>query len=80
MYGYTDFLRFTEVHQGLSVRRATAVQAELVKNGVPQNAITIQRLGDARAACSGGDRAGRARAAESPCGDHHPLTSDMRSE
>lgn len=30
------------------MRRATAVQAELVKNGVPQNAITIQGFGDTR--------------------------------
>ena len=28
------------------MRRAQAVQAELVKDGVPQNAITIQGFGD----------------------------------
>ena len=33
-------------NQGLSVRRAQAVAAELVKNGVPTNAITIQGFGD----------------------------------
>jgi OOP family OmpA-OmpF porin len=35
------YIRHTEVQQGLSLRRATAVQTELIKNDVPQNAITI---------------------------------------
>ena len=44
--GYTDTSGTKQYNQGLSVRRATAVQAELVKDGVPQNAITIQGFGD----------------------------------
>ena len=44
--GYTDTSGTPQYNQGLSVRRARAVQAELVKDGVPQNAITIQGFGD----------------------------------
>jgi outer membrane protein OmpA-like peptidoglycan-associated protein len=44
--GYTDTSGTPKYNQGLSVRRAQAVQAELVKDGVPQNAITIQGFGD----------------------------------
>ena len=44
--GYTDTSGTKQYNQGLSVRRARAVQAELVKDGVPQNAITIQGFGD----------------------------------
>ena len=44
--GYTDTSGTPKYNQGLSVRRAKAVQAELVKDGVPQNAITIQGFGD----------------------------------
>jgi hypothetical protein len=44
--GYTTPPAHPAYNQGLSVRRATAVQAELVKNGMPQNAITIQGFGD----------------------------------
>jgi outer membrane protein OmpA-like peptidoglycan-associated protein len=44
--GYTDTSGTQQYNQGLSVRRARAVQAELVKDGVPQDAITIQGLGD----------------------------------
>jgi OmpA-OmpF porin, OOP family len=44
--GYTDTSGTPSYNQGLSVRRATAVQAELVKDGVPPNAITIQGFGD----------------------------------
>jgi OOP family OmpA-OmpF porin len=44
--GYTDTSGTPKYNQGLSVRRARAVQAELVKDGVPQNAITIQGFGD----------------------------------
>jgi OOP family OmpA-OmpF porin len=35
-------------NQGLSVRRARAVAAELVRGGVPQSAITVQGFGDTR--------------------------------
>jgi OOP family OmpA-OmpF porin len=44
--GYTDTSGTPQYNQGLSVRRARAVQAELVKDGVPENAITIQGFGD----------------------------------
>jgi outer membrane protein OmpA-like peptidoglycan-associated protein len=44
--GYTDTSGTPRYNQGLSVRRARAVQAELVKDGVPANAITIQGFGD----------------------------------
>ena len=44
--GYTDTSGTPQYNQGLSVRRARAVQAELIKDGVPQAAITIQGFGD----------------------------------
>ncbi|MDR3529130.1 MAG: OmpA family protein [Rhodopila sp.] len=44
--GYTDASGTPKYNQGLSVRRAQAVAAELVKDGVPRNAITIQGFGD----------------------------------
>jgi outer membrane protein OmpA-like peptidoglycan-associated protein len=44
--GYTDTSGTPQYNMGLSVRRAKAVQAELIKDGVPANAITIQGFGD----------------------------------
>lgn len=44
--GYTDTSGTPQYNQGLSVRRAQAVAAELVKNGVPRNAITAQGFGE----------------------------------
>jgi OmpA-OmpF porin, OOP family len=44
--GYTDTSGTKQYNQGLSIRRARAVQAELVRDGVPENAITIQGFGD----------------------------------
>jgi OOP family OmpA-OmpF porin len=44
--GYTDISGTKQYDPGLSIRRATAVQGELVHNGVPENAITIQGFGD----------------------------------
>ena len=44
--GYTDTSGTQQYNQGLSVRRARAVQAELVRDGVPAQAITIQGFGD----------------------------------
>jgi OmpA-OmpF porin, OOP family len=44
--GYTDTSGTPQYNQGLSVRRAQAVAAELVHDGVPQNAITAQGFGD----------------------------------
>ena len=46
MNGYTDTSGTPKYNQGLSVRRAQAVQAELVRDGVPQSAISIQGFGD----------------------------------
>jgi OmpA-OmpF porin, OOP family len=44
--GYTDTSGTPKYNQGLSVRRAKAVAAELVKDGVPANAIAIQGFGE----------------------------------
>jgi outer membrane protein OmpA-like peptidoglycan-associated protein len=44
--GYTDTSGTPRYNQGLSVRRAQAVAAELVKDGVPMNAIAIQGFGE----------------------------------
>ncbi len=44
--GYTDTSGTPQYNQGLSVRRAQAVAAELVKDGVPRNAIAIQGFGE----------------------------------
>ncbi|MGE0225842.1 MAG: OmpA family protein [Acetobacteraceae bacterium] len=46
--GYTDTSGTPKYNQGLSVRRAQAVAAELVKNGVPRNAITATGFGDTK--------------------------------
>ena len=44
--GYTDTSGTPRYNQRLSVRRAQAVAAELVKDGVPRQAITIQGFGE----------------------------------
>ncbi len=44
--GYTDTSGTQIYNRDLSLRRARAVAAELVRNGVPQNAISAQGLGD----------------------------------
>jgi OmpA-OmpF porin, OOP family len=44
--GYTDTSGTPRYNQGLSVRRAQAVAAELVHDGVPQAAITAQGFGE----------------------------------
>jgi outer membrane protein OmpA-like peptidoglycan-associated protein len=44
--GYTDTSGSPKYNQGLSVRRAQAVAAELVKDGVPKSAIEIQGFGE----------------------------------
>jgi outer membrane protein OmpA-like peptidoglycan-associated protein len=44
--GYTDTSGTPQYNMGLSIRRAKAVQAELIKDGVPGNAISIQGFGD----------------------------------
>jgi OOP family OmpA-OmpF porin len=44
--GYTDTSGTPRYNQGLSVRRAQVVAAELVKDGVPKTAIAIQGFGE----------------------------------
>jgi hypothetical protein len=44
--GYTDTSGTAQYNQGLSVRRAQVVAAELVKDGVPKTAIAIQGFGE----------------------------------
>jgi OOP family OmpA-OmpF porin len=44
--GYTDTSGTPQYNQGLSIRRAQSVAAELVKDGVPKAAITIQGFGE----------------------------------
>jgi OmpA-OmpF porin, OOP family len=44
--GYTDTSGTPTYNKGLSERRARTVAAELVRDGVPQNAISVQGLGD----------------------------------
>ncbi len=44
--GYTDTSGSAAYNQRLSVRRAQAVAAELVKDGVPRQAIAIQGFGE----------------------------------
>jgi len=44
--GYTDTSGTPRYNEGLSVRRARTVEAELVRDGVPQSAINIKGLGE----------------------------------
>jgi outer membrane protein OmpA-like peptidoglycan-associated protein len=44
--GYTDTSGTPRYNQGLSVRRAQSVASELVRDGVPRGAITIQGFGE----------------------------------
>jgi outer membrane protein OmpA-like peptidoglycan-associated protein len=44
--GYTDTSGTPQYNQGLSIRRAQTVAAELVKDGVPKTAIAIQGFGE----------------------------------
>jgi outer membrane protein OmpA-like peptidoglycan-associated protein len=46
--GYTDTSGTPVYNQGLSVRRAKAVAAQLVTDGVPESEITAQGFGDTR--------------------------------
>jgi outer membrane protein OmpA-like peptidoglycan-associated protein len=46
--GHADLSGTPQYNQKLGLRRAQAVGAELVKNGVPQNIIFIQSFGDTR--------------------------------
>ena len=44
--GYTDKSGTARYNAGLSVRRAQNVAAELVRQGVPRQAITVQGFGE----------------------------------
>jgi outer membrane protein OmpA-like peptidoglycan-associated protein/outer membrane protein W len=44
--GYTDTSGTPQYNMGLSIRRATAVKAELIKDGVPVGAIATQGFGE----------------------------------
>lgn len=44
--GYTDTSGTPQYNQGLSIRRAQSVAAELVRDGVPKGAISIQGFGE----------------------------------
>jgi outer membrane protein OmpA-like peptidoglycan-associated protein len=44
--GYTDTSGTPKYNQGLSIRRAQAVASELVRDGVPRAAISIQGFGE----------------------------------
>ena len=44
--GYTDTSGTPQYNQGLSIRRAQVVAAELVKDGVPKSAISIHGFGE----------------------------------
>ncbi len=46
--GYTDSSGTARYNQGLSIRRAQNVSAELVRLGVPRQAITVQGFGETR--------------------------------
>ena len=46
--GHADRSGTPQYNQGLSLRRAETVAAELVRDGVPRNAISIQAFGDTR--------------------------------
>jgi outer membrane protein OmpA-like peptidoglycan-associated protein len=45
--GYTDRSGADQYNQGLSVRRANAVAAELLRRGVPRNEIVTRGFGEA---------------------------------
>ncbi len=53
--GYTDTSGTPKYNQGLSVRRAQNVAAELVKDGVPKNAIAITGFGETHPLVPTGD-------------------------
>jgi outer membrane protein OmpA-like peptidoglycan-associated protein len=46
--GYTDTSGSARYNQGLSVRRAEAVAAELTRNSVPRDVISIRGFGETR--------------------------------
>lgn len=53
--GYTDTSGTPKYNQGLSIRRADAVAAELVRDGVPKGSISIQGFGETHLLVPTGD-------------------------
>ena len=53
--GHTDASGTPQYNQGLSRRRAQAVASELVRQGVPREAITVQAFGESRPLVPTGD-------------------------
>jgi len=53
--GYTDTSGTPQYNMGLSIRRATAVKAELIKDGVPAAAIATQGFGETHLLVPTGD-------------------------
>jgi outer membrane protein OmpA-like peptidoglycan-associated protein len=53
--GYTDTSGSPKYNMGLSIRRADAVAAELVRDGVPKNAISIHGFGETHLLVPTGD-------------------------
>ena len=62
----------------LSLRRANTVKDALVRDGVPATAITVIGRGESQPA--GPDRRRRARAAEPPRRDRHPVSRSERPD
>ena len=69
--GHTDTSGPEAYNMALSLRRANAVKDALVRNGVPAQAITVVGMGEKGLLVH--DRRQRARAAEPPRRDRHPV-------
>ena len=69
--GHTDTSGPEDYNMALSLRRANAVKDALVRDGVPATAIAV--IGKRRDPAAGADRRRRARAAEPPRRDRHPV-------
>jgi hypothetical protein len=69
--GHTDTSGPESYNMALSLRRANAVKDALVRDGVPAQAITVVGMGGEGPV--GADRRQRARAAEPPRRDRHPV-------
>ena len=72
--GHTDTSGPEAYNMALSLRRANTVKDALVREGVPATAIAVIGRGESQPA--GADRGRRARAAEPPRRDRHPVSHD----
>ena len=70
--GHTDTSGPEAYNMALSLRRANTVKDALVREGVPATAIAVIGRGESQPA--GPDRRRRARAAEPPRRDRHPVS------